>query len=293
MVQNMGRAEFLPPPGDGIRESAESGGEAKSMEESNRAMHEEMVLARRIQVELFPKSCPQLEGYEIFATAFPALMICGDYFDFVELDGGRHAICLGDVCGKGLSASLLMANLQAIIRTQSLYNPPGHDCLARCRSFFSAPAKQCVERTNGLLFRSTPPERFVTLFYGILDPSEHTLRFCNAGHNPPLHVSEGQARRLKTGGIPLGIKADWSYNEETLPLAPGDMVVMYSDGITEALDPEGLEFGEARLTGLIQRLWSAPPEKVAAEILSEVEKHLGGAPASDDISLLIFKRIDG
>ena len=251
---------------------------------------EELHVASRIQRELLPKRPPDLSGYDVCSLNVPARMVGGDYFDFLDLGGGRHVVCIGDVCGKGLPAALLMANLQAIVRTQSVAEPPGRECLARCQRFFNEPARQCVERCNRLLQKSTPPERFVTLFYGILDTDRHSLLFTNAGLNPPLLYREGEFQRLRMGGIPLGIEEDWSYGQQNVGIEPGDLIVLYSDGITEARDLAGEEFGEERILSTVRSQCSFGTEQVLESLHDAVRAHVADAPQLDDMTLVLLKR---
>jgi sigma-B regulation protein RsbU (phosphoserine phosphatase) len=251
---------------------------------------EELHVASRIQCELLPKHPPNLAGYDVCSLNVPARMVGGDYFDFLHLGGARHVVCIGDVSGKGLPAALLMANLQAIVRTQSMAEPPGRECLARCQRFFDEPARQCVERCNRLIQRCTPPERFVTLFYGILDTDRHSLLFTNAGHNPPLLCRKGEVQRLRKGGIPLGIEAEWSYGQESVEIDPGDLIVLYSDGITEARDLEGEEFGEERILSAVRSHCSGGTEEMLESLYGSVKAHVAEAPQLDDMTLILLRR---
>ena len=239
-------------------------------------MQEEVRLASKIQTELLPKSAPQIHGYEIAGKSIPAQVVGGDYFDFIPINEHRLAICLGDVSGKGLPASLLMANTQATLRGQTLINPSAHEC---------------IERSNKLLFQSTSPEKFVTLFYALLDTSEHTLCYSNAGHdNPYLLSHKGEPRRLKVGGIPLSMIESFPYSEETISIEPGDLLVICSDGIAEAMDINQVQFGEEKLGGILHELRTASPATVIEQIIGAVRAHAGTAPQADDITIVAVKR---
>ena len=240
-------------------------------------MQEQVALAAKIQAELLPREFPKLPGYEIVGKNIPAQVVGGDYFDFVAMDDGRWSICLGDVSGKGLPASLLMANTQATLRSQTL---------------LSSPPKQSIERANTLLHRSTGPDKFVTLFYGILDLTNHHLSYCNAGHDNPFLVrSNGDIRRLSTGGLVLSIMESSLYEEETLPLNTNDVVILYSDGITEAMNPEEEQFGEDRLLAVIQEHRSRSASGLLEEIIKAAKHHAGKAPQADDMTVVVVKRI--
>ena len=223
-------------------------------EKSLISMQEEVRLASNIQLELLPKKFPDIAGYEIAGRSIPAQMVGGDYFDFIPMDGDRIALSLGDVSGKGLPASLLMANLQATLRGQTLVN---------------ATAVDVIVRSNKLLFESTSPEKFVTLFYSILDPMKHELVYCNAGHDHPFLLSEGKEPvRLPTGGIVVSIMEHFPFEEAAVQLQPGDTVVVYSDGIPEAMNAEKELFGEERLTEVLVKNHHLAPIDLIDTIIS-------------------------
>ncbi len=239
-------------------------------------MQEEVRLAARIQHDLLPHAAPEIPGYELTGKNIPAQEVGGDHFDFIPIDDNRVAICLGDVSGKGLPASLLMSNLQATLRSQTLASPS---------------PKVCVEQSNKLLYRSTGPEKFVTLFYCVLDYRNHTLTFSNAGHEFPFLLSaDGTSRRLETGGLAVGMLEDFPFAEETVTLAPGDTLVIYSDGISEAMDTNLSQFGDARLSTVLAAHSNRPAGEVVDQIISSVRSHVGSAPQMDDITLVVMKR---
>ena len=239
-------------------------------------MKEEIRLAARIQTDLLPSSAPLIEGYDVAGTSVPAQVVGGDYFDFIPTDDNRMAVCLGDVSGKGLPASLLMANVQATLRGQTLLN---------------VSPKVCIQRANKLLYLSTSPEKFVTLFYAILDPKLHRLSFSNAGHdNPFLLAADGRVQRLRTGGVVLSILEDFPYEEETVSLDPGDTLVVYSDGITEATNPSEVQFGEERLAKVIQDHQQESASGLVECIIKEANAFAAGKAQADDMTLLVVKR---
>ena len=238
-------------------------------------MQEEVRLAARIQTDLLPQSAPDLPGYEIAGRNIPAQLVGGDHFDFMPIDDQRMAICLGDVSGKGLPASLLMANLQATLRSQTLnaHSP-----------------KECIEKSNRLLFLSTSPEKFVTLFYCIIDRSTHKLSFTNAGHEFPFVVGDDRVRRLETGGLALGMLEDFPFEEEVIQLEPGDVVVIFSDGVSEAMNPSEERFGDARIEDVLNRNRHLSPNELIDKLVESIKAHAGTAPQMDDITLVIVKR---
>jgi serine phosphatase RsbU (regulator of sigma subunit) len=240
-------------------------------------MQEEVKLASRIQLDLLPKAAPEIEGYDIAGKSIPAQMVGGDYFDFILMTEERMALCLGDVSGKGLPASLLMANLQATLRGQTL-----HD----------VPVSQRMNRANELMYRSTDPEKFATLFYGVLDFHEHHMTFSNAGHeNPYLNQTDGSGRRLTTGGTVLGVVDNFPFEEEVVPIGTGDLLVIFSDGITEAFDVDENQFGEQRLEDVIAMHRNEPAAVLIDRIVEAVRDFAGDAPQADDLTLVVIKRV--
>jgi sigma-B regulation protein RsbU (phosphoserine phosphatase) len=239
-------------------------------------MQEEVRLASKIQSELLPKSMPKVDGYEIAGTSFPAQVVGGDYYDFITLQDNRLALCLGDVTGKGLPASLLMANLQATLRGQS---------------FLCTSAKECLIRSNKLLYHSTSSEKFATLFYAYLDTKNHSLSYSNAGHDFPFLYSGSEVpTRLKSGGLMLGAFEDFAFEEETVVLNHGDLLVISSDGISEAMNASMEQFGEQRLQEIITKRRTASPQEIIDNIISAVREHAAGTPQSDDMTLIVVKR---
>jgi serine phosphatase RsbU (regulator of sigma subunit)/pSer/pThr/pTyr-binding forkhead associated (FHA) protein len=236
----------------------------------------EMQLAREIQQRFQPTSPPIVQGYEFQGISFPSYQIGGDYYDFILCPDGRLVVALGDVSGKGTSAALLMSSLHAAVHAQ----------VASCR-----PITETVGAVNRYLADNTPANRFVTLFYAELDPLTGSLSFINAGHNAPLIAHDsGTLEQLAAGGLPLGILPDFDYREGRTQLRPGDMLVAYSDGVTETQNPRGEEFGVTRL----QEVISQNLDRSAAGLRDKIEAALSsfaqGTPAVDDITLLIVKR---
>lgn len=266
-----------------IRNLLQANTQKKELAELNRKLEAqvaeqiaELEFACRIQNELLPKAAPEISGYEIAGRNIPAKQVGGDYFDFISMDEHRTAICLGDVCGKGLPASLLMANLQATIRGQG---------------YFNATAKLCMERSNELIYQSTDKKTFISLFYGILDTQKHTLSYSNAGQNPPLlFTSETQPKLLKTRGVVLGVMDKIEYEEEKVKLYPGDLLVIYSDGLPEAMNEQLEEFGDQRLQEIVVLYRDASADEILERILSAIELYIRGAEQWDDMTLVVLRR---
>jgi sigma-B regulation protein RsbU (phosphoserine phosphatase) len=237
----------------------------------------ELQLAREIQQRFQPTAPPAVPGYELQGISFPSYQIGGDYYDFILCPDGRLVVALGDVSGKGTSAALLMSSLHAAVHAQ----------VASCR-----PITETVGAVNRYLADNTPANRFVTLFYAELDPLTGSLSFINAGHNPPLiaHAAGGTMEQLESGGLPLGIMPDGDYREGRTQLRPGDVLVTYSDGVTEQTNPRGEEFGAARLQEVIAQNVGLTAAGIRDKIESALSKFAQGTPAVDDITLVIVKR---
>ena len=239
-------------------------------------IREQVRLAYQIQVDLLPKTGPTISGYDIEAKTIPAQMVGGDYFDFIRVSDDQWAICLGDVSGKGLPASLLMANMQATLRGQAL---------------MSSRVSDSLQRSNRLMFRSTDPEKFATLFFGELNTREHSMSFCNAGHEIPLLFSDGNdPRRLETGGMALGILEEFPYEEENIELKPGDVLLIYSDGIPDAINEFDQPYGEENLIKLVKENLSEPAMGLIDKIIEAVNAHAGDTPQLDDLTLVVVRR---
>jgi serine phosphatase RsbU (regulator of sigma subunit) len=240
-------------------------------------MQEQVRLAAKIQLDLLPKTAPKISGYDLAGRSIPAQSVGGDYFDFIPADGERLAVCLGDVSGKGLPASLLMANLQATIRGQTLLGDS---------------ASACLRRSNTLLFQSTDDEKFATVFYAVLDPHRHQLCYANAGHNDPFLFSSTSAApaRLTAGDLVLGILPVVPFQEETVDLNPGEALLIYSDGVTEAVNAANEDFGEQRLIALAQQNLPLPAGELIEKIITAVKTFAGDEPQHDDVTLVVVKR---
>lgn len=239
-------------------------------------LERELQLAMEIQQRFQPTASPQVPGYEFQGISFPCYEIGGDYYDFIQRDDGRLVIALGDVSGKGTAAALLMSSLHAAIHAQT----GSHDTIV-----------ETISAVNKYLAENIPPNRFVTLFYAELDPESGAVSFLNAGHNPPLIVhAAGTVEQLASGGLPLGIRADADYREGRTHMQMGDVLVIYSDGVTEAASPSGEEFGPTRLYEVVSRNVDASAAGIRDRIESALTKFSQGTKAADDITLVIVKR---
>lgn len=245
-------------------------------EQALKKMRHEVELAAKIQKQLLPKEQPSLKGYELCGRNVTARSVGGDYYDFIQLDSSKWAICLGDVCGKGMPASLLMSNLQALLRGQITYQPsPG----------------ELLQNTNRQFHQSTDAEKFVTLFVGILDTESHTLQYSSGGHEFPFLVhSDNSFRRLQSGGIPLGVMNNQEYEEETVELEPDDKLVIFSDGIIDSQDSEDKMFGEDRLEKLVLEEGAHSADQLMENIFNASIEHNAEAQLFDDMTMVVLSR---
>ena len=250
--------------------------EARAREEALVHLHEqerEFAEARAIQEKLLPREIPQMPGYEIAAASQSARIVGGDYFDVLPFDEDAMGICIADVAGKGMPAALLMSNLQAAVRGLS------------SRSL--SPNLLCA-RLNSVVYKNTASDRFITFFYAQLDGPAGRLHYANAGHNPPFLVRrDGTHERLTEGGGVLGVFAEQQFSSGTVQLAPGDRVILYTDGVTEACDPEGQEFGEERLLRILEAGRALPAGELQEKILRAVAE-FSHVPWTDDATLLVL-----
>ena len=239
-------------------------------------MQHEMNVARDIQLNLLPKSHPVIPDYDIYGISVPAKEVGGDYYDFVQMENNRLAICLGDVSGKGISAAMLMANLQATFRSQIQ---------------LSESTKLCLARSNKLLYHSTDSEKYATFFCGILDSKNNNLCFSNAGHNNPFLVTkEGKIKRLQTVGIVLGFLDDFEFSEVKISFEKEEILLIFSDGISEAMNDMEEEYGEQRLEKLLVENRHLNAESITHLIIDIVNKFADTKEQSDDMTLVVIKR---
>jgi serine phosphatase RsbU (regulator of sigma subunit) len=236
---------------------------------------DEIEVARQVQLALLPREQPALEGWSLWCSTRPANDVGGDLVDHVALAGGYLGVVLGDVAGKGLGAALLCAKLQASLRA----------VLPDCHSLADLGA-----RLNSILHRDGIENRFATLFYAEIGPASGRLRVLNAGHNAALLFRAGAVERIGASASPLGMFEGTAYREELLDLAPGDLVIAFSDGLSEARNDRDEEFGEARIESLASSLRGSDAAEVGERILREVELFLGGRKPHDDLSVFVLSR---
>lgn len=238
-------------------------------------MEEELHLAQKIQQGLLLSTVPGIMGYEIATINLPSRQVGGDYYDIIPISEGRYGITIADVVGKGAGAALLMANLQASLR--ALLS-------------LQIPIDTLVSRINHIIYENTDLDKFITFFYGELDPVNQQFTFCNAGHNPPYRVSKKcKLEELTTGGIVIGMMPDALFDIETIQLNGGDQLVFYTDGVTETVNKDDEEFGEDRLKNLIKDHINLSAEKMIEKIIQEVKQFGSTEQQIDDITLVTIK----
>jgi sigma-B regulation protein RsbU (phosphoserine phosphatase) len=237
----------------------------------------ELKLAQNVQQELFPRVLPEAPGLDYAGICRPARGVSGDYYDFLGLGDGKLGLLLADVSGKGMSAALLGASLQAVVRA----NAPGAG--ARCG--------EVLAKANGLLFETTAAERYATVFYGAYDPSSRMLTYANAGHCPPMLLRKGSCIRLDGMTPPAGMFADMPPLQKSIELASGDWLLIFSDGIPEATNENGEEFGDAGLLNALGRLGDGTAAAVCQGVVNEVRNHVREQRQADDITLIAVRAL--
>jgi len=243
----------------------------------------ELELAREVQERLFPQADPPIAGLDYAGACRPALGVGGDYYDFIRLSGTELGIAIGDVSGKGIPAALLMATLRAYVHGQTLN---GVRDLA-----------DVMVNLNRLVYESSSANRYATFFYAQYEASTRVLRYVNAGHNPPLIFRARGDRhdvlRLETGGPVIGLMPGCSYQEGSVTLEAGDVLVLFTDGISEAMNPGGEEWGEDRLTQAIRLNRAVPARELIARIMRGADEFVAGAAQYDDMTLITARVIAG
>ncbi|MCL4305317.1 SpoIIE family protein phosphatase [bacterium] len=242
-----------------------------------RRLEEQMQMARRIQEGFLPQVLPDTIGLEIATHNRFSLDVAGDYFDVMSLPDGQTLVAIADVSGKGAGAALLMANLQASLRTTVEVG---------------IPLTKSIAQVNNLIFRNTPPEQYITFVAVRFDPRENELCFVNAGHNPPLLVrADGKVEELPPTGLILGAIPDVQYEKMHVAFNPGDLLVLYTDGVSEAMNDAEEEYGDRRIRELAAKLRHETVARIIDEIEQDVERFCGRVPMEDDSTMVVVKRI--
>ena len=249
-------------------------------------LERELEIAKEVQEQLFPKQAPQMNKMELTGLCLPARIVSGDYYDFLQFDSNVMGLALGDICGKGISAALLMANLQATLRS---------NVLARGVQAFSEKhsgngnVAGVVKVLNRQICSFTSANKFVSFFYAVYDDANFSLTYCNAGHNPPLYFGARGFQRLSSGGTVVGIFPDAEFDEETIQLHSGDIFLAYTDGIVECVNEYGEEFGEQRLISLVGANQNLSAEQLQKAIVDEVLGWAFEEERDDDMTLIVAR----
>ena len=272
----------------------------KEQKEKQR-LENELSIAQEVQAQLFPKGVFDVESLELYGFCAPARTVSGDYYDFVPLGADNLALAVGDISGKGISAALLMATIHSAVRAYSLERAPmmatagvGHGgafALSKMESPIDtdiSPALLCT-MLNRQVYRSTPMEKYATIFLGIYDGDSRKLTYCNAGHLPPIILAEdGSVRRLDRGGSVIGLLPGLEFEEAAVTFRPGEIFIAYSDGITEPENEFG-EYGEERLIELVKENQHLPLQRIADLAVAAVKDWIGGMEQPDDITIVLAR----
>jgi len=246
------------------------------VEQAEKLLASELQQAAQIQRRLLPAAAPEVAGVDLAGYNTPCRTVGGDYYDFIPYPDGRVAILVGDVAGKGMPAALLVSSLQA--RVQVLFDEPD-------------PLDSRVARLNRAIKTNCPDNRFITFFIGVLDPAAGCFTYCNAGHNSGIVVHrDGSAERLEATGLILGIMAGAAYTKQVCRIEPGDLLVLFSDGVSEAARADTEEFGEDRLVALLQQHRNENAQAIIEAVIQGVADFCCGTPPADDITIVAAKR---
>lgn len=250
--------------------------EAAQKERINR----ELEIAREVQERLFPQELPRVEGLDYYGACRPALGVGGDYYDFLELPGSKFGIAIGDISGKGIGASLMMASLQASLRGQAIH--------------FKDDLAGLMTQVNELLYEASTSNRYATFFYSQYDPATHKLSYVNAGHNPPfLMRASGEVLRLEDGGAVVGMLPSMlvDYTQGEVDLEAGDLLVGFTDGISEAMNPQDEEWSEEAMLEELKEVREKSSEEILNYIVACADRFANGAKQHDDMTMIIIKVI--
>ena len=272
----MQRRDQLGSLGESFNEMTSSISDLLAEQRQRQRLEQEIEIAREVQEQLFPRSIPSLPGVQLAAICRPARTVSGDYYDFIRLGPNCVAIALADISGKGIFAALLMASVQAALRSMTVAD-------GNCGT------AGLVTQLNNHLFRNTSDDRYATFFYAVYDVSSGILTYTNAGHLAPFFVTDGRVQRLDQGGTVVGLFEDAPYTQGTLKVAPGSVLVAFSDGLTEPENVYGEEFGMERVRDEILRQDNTPPQRLAENLIAAAEQWAGTPEQADDITVIVAR----
>jgi sigma-B regulation protein RsbU (phosphoserine phosphatase) len=243
-------------------------------------LNRELEIAREVQERLFPQRLPAVPGLDYYGRCRPAREVGGDYYDFLELPEGKLGIAIGDVSGKGIGAALLMANLEASLRALVLV---AHNLA------------ELIDRVNSLVLDASSENRYATLFYAEYDPCCHRLSYVNAGHNPPVILRKSDAGfevfRLDHGGPVVGLLRE-RYEQESFAVEPSDLIILFTDGISESMNSRDEEWGEDRLIEFCKTCHGLPASEATARVMAAAEAFAAGASQHDDMTLVVLRILE-
>jgi serine phosphatase RsbU (regulator of sigma subunit) len=284
----LGAEDYLPKPFEPVLLKTRIGASVERKQLRDREtlyleqINRELDLAWRVQAGFLPDHLPDIPGWQLAATLSPSRQTSGDFYDLMPLPEGRLGILIADVADKGMGAALYMVLSRTLIRTYATQHHPQPD--------------RVLAATNRRILADIDTDQFVTVFYGVLDPETGTLTYCNAGHNPPYLLgaqADSAVRTLPGTGMALGVVGDETWEHRTVQIAPRDMLVLYTDGITDAQNVEETFFDKERLLDVVQASRGRSAQDVQESLLAEVHKFVGDAPQFDDITLVVVARAQG
>lgn len=244
----------------------------------SRRIEEQLSIARHIQLSFIPKSDPEIAGYDVSGVNFPSGEVGGDYYDFIDIVRGQTGIAIADVSGKGIPAALIMASFRASL-------------IAEIRNNYAI--RTICRKVNNLLYESLERENYVTAFYGVLDSKNDILTFSNCGHNRPILLRrDGGVELLAEGGLALGIVDDTEYEERPISIRPGDIVLMYTDGVTEVEGADGVQFGEEHLVSLLRANAALSSREIHQALYQEIRNFARPDHVFDDVTMVVVKKLE-
>jgi phosphoserine phosphatase RsbU/P len=257
---------------DEIRQKEMEAVEARAQRQM---LDRELDIAREVQQRLFPQSLPRCRTLDYAAKCRPARAVGGDYYDLFALPGERLGISVGDVSGKGIPASLLMASLQAFVRGQAFIS--------------NQTVSKLISNVNQLVYQASPDGQYATFVYAQYDAATRKLIYSNGGHNPPILLRDGKVYRLNKGGPPVGLCEEAEYEESEVQLLPGDLLVLFTDGICDAENPQREAFGDKGLKCAVSAAKDQTPEEIVEAVLSETDAFAAGAAQHDDMTMVVAR----
>jgi phosphoserine phosphatase RsbU/P len=268
--------------GDSFNSMVQSIGSLIQEQRERQRLENELAIAREVQTQLFPRELPEVPGVELEAICRPARLVSGDYYDFIRIGPTRLAIALADISGKGISAALLMASLQATLRSELLRDGLADDPVLPSTA-------EIVAHLNRHLYLHTSEERYATLFLAVYDARTQRLSYTNAGHLPPLYIAGKSAQKLTTDDTVIGLFNNVQFRQETIDVAPESLLVIYSDGMTDPENSSGELFGADRLAEVALRCRQSPLRAIASTMLKSAEQWSATAEQGDDMTVVVAR----